>query len=84
MCNILLDNIPLFGIVEFFSFHKILSDNDLEVISLAPSEYLKRKFLLVYLQHFKLTVWPMILDLLHRNTRSMRLIGDQLMNGKVF
>ena len=61
--------------------HKILTDDDVEVISFAPSEHLRNKILLECLWNLKLSVWPMICDILD-NTKSMRPVGSQLMEGK--
>ena len=58
-------------------------DDDVEVISFAPSEHLRNKILLEYLWHLKLSVWSMICDMLH-NTKSLRHVGNQLMEGKLF
>ena len=83
LCHILLDNVPTDDIVKIFSSHKLLTDEDMEVISFAPSEYLKMQFLFQYLQNLKLTMWLMICDILH-NTKSMKHIGSQLNDGKLY
>ena len=70
-------------IVKFFSCHKFISDIDLEIISFAPSEYLKSQILLKYLQHLKFSVWLMIRKILH-NTKSTGDIVNQLMDGMFF
>ena len=81
MYHILWDNLPVDNIIKLFTGHKLFADDDLDVISFAPSEYLKRQFLFRYLQHLKLAIWSMVCDVLH-NTKSLRHIGGQLMNGK--
>ena len=81
MYRILWDNVPVDNIIKLFSDHRVFTDDDLEVISFAPSEYMKSRFLLRYLLYLKLSVWSMICDVLH-NTKSMRHVGSQLMNGK--
>ena len=81
MYHILWDNVPVDNIIKLFSDHRVFTDDDLEVISFAPSEHLKSQFLLRYLLYLKLSVWSMIRDVLH-NTKSMRHVGSQLMNGK--
>ena len=70
-------------IVNLFYIHKLLTDDDLEVISFVASEYLKNKFLLEFMQNLKLAIWLMICDVLH-NTQSMKHIGSQLITGKLF
>ena len=68
------------NVFKLFYFHKIFTTDDLEVISFTPSEYLKKQILLQYL---KLSMWPMICDLLH-NIKSMRHIGSHLRDGKLY
>ena len=81
MYRILWDNLPVDNIIKLFTDHKLFTDDDLDVISFAVSEYLKSQFLFRYLQNLKLSVWSMVCDVLH-NTKSLRHIGSQLMNGK--
>ena len=81
MYQILWDNLPVENIIKFFSNHTLFTDDDLDVISFAPSEYLKNQLLLRYLQRLKLSMWSKICDILH-NTKSLRHVGSQLMNGK--
>ena len=68
-------------IAQLFRTHKILIDDD--VVSFAPSEHLRNKCLLECLWNLKLSVWPMICDIL-LNTKSMRHVGSQLMEGNDF
>lgn len=70
-------------IIQLFRTHKILIDDDVEVVSFAPSEYLRNKCLIEYLWNLKLSMWPVICDIL-RNTKSMRHVGSQLMQGNDF
>ena len=60
ICHILLDNIPMDDIVQLFMAHKILIDDDVEVVSFAPSEHLRNKCLWECLWNLKLSVWPVI------------------------
>ena len=83
MYHILLDNIPMDDIGKMFSSHNIFTNDDLEVISFTPSEYLKRQFVLQILQCLKLSVWILICDVLE-NTKFMSSVGSQLRHGKLF
>ena len=67
--------------VKLFITHKILFDDEVATILFAPSEYLKKKFLFRCLWYLKLSVWPLICDVLH-NIKSMRRVGSQLAEGK--
>ena len=74
---ILLDNIPVDNIFKLFISYKLLMEDDLEVISFCASEYLKGQLLLEYTSHFKLSVWPVICDILC----DTKLVGSQLIDG---
>ena len=78
---ILLDNMPADDIIKLFSRCKLLSDDDLQVISFPDSEFLKEQLMLRYLQHLKLSEWAVICDMLN-NTKSTRSVGSQLTDGK--
>ena len=80
MCHILLSKISTDNIVQLLYSHKLFTDCDLEVMSFMPSEYLKSRFLLQNLQHFKLTMWLMICDIMY-NDKSLEHIGSQLTDG---
>ena len=67
-------------IIQLLRAHKILIDDDVEVVSFAPSEHLRNKYLLKCLWNLKQSVWPVIYDIL-LNTKSMRHVGSQLMEG---
>ena len=67
-------------IIQLFTAHKILIDDDVEVVSFVPSEHLRKKYLLKYLWNLKLAVWPVICDIL-LNTKSMKHVGSQLIEG---
>ena len=68
---------------KMFSSRNIFTNDDLEVISFTPSEYLKRQFVLQTLQCLKLSVWSMICDVLE-NTKFMSRVGSQLRDGTLF
>ena len=70
-------------IVKLFNSQKILTDDDVEVVLFSPSDYLKKQLLLGHSLHLKIFVWEMICDVL-QNTKSMRHVGNQLMDGKLF
>ena len=82
LCHILLDSIPVNNIADLFTSQKIFTDDDINVISFAPNEYLKKKVLLYWLLCLKLPTWLIIHDVLSNN-ESMRSVGDQLMQGKL-
>ena len=77
-----MDNVPVDEIVKLFRMHQIFISDDVEVISFAPSEYLRNQFLLRYLWNLKLSVWPMICNMLH-NAKHMRHVSNQLIKGTV-
>ena len=83
MCHILLSSVPVDNIVELFISHKILTYDDIEVISFAPSEYLKKKVLLSLLLCLKVPTWLIICDMLH-NAESTRHVDEKLKDGKLF
>ena len=83
MCHILLSSVPVDNIVKLFKSHKILTDDDIEVILFASSEYLKKKVLLSLLLYLKVPTWLIICDVLH-NAESTRHVGDKLKDGKLF
>ena len=70
-------------IFQLFRAHKILIDDDVEVVAFAPSEHLRNEYLLECLWNLKQSVWPVICDIL-LNTKSMRHVGSQLMKGNDF
>ena len=80
MCHILLDNVSMDDVIKVFGSHKIFNDDDLAVMLLAPSEYLKKQVLLECLHRLRLAMWLMICDILE-SIKSVRYIGIQLRNG---
>ena len=83
MYHILLDNIPVDDIGKIFNSHNVLTNDDLEVMSYAPSEYLKKQFVLQTLHRLKLCVWIMICDVLE-NTKFKDSVGNLLRDGELF
>ena len=81
--HILLESMPMDDIFKLLNSQKILTDDDVEVILFSPSEYLKKQLLLRHSLHLKLSAWAIICDVLD-NTKSMRHVGSQLMDGKLF
>ena len=82
VCHFLLSNMPVDDVVELFSFHKFLSNDELQVITYAPSEHLKFQILLKCLQDLRLTVWMKACDML-LNTKSWKHVGSELMKGNL-
>ena len=83
MYHILLDNIPVDDIGKIFNSHNVFTNDDLEVMSYAPSEYLKKQFVQQTLHRLKLSVWIMICDVLE-NTKFMGSVAILLRDGKLF
>ena len=83
LSRILLSKISTDSVVQLFSSHKLFTDVDLELISFTPSKFLKSRFLLEILKHFKLTMWLKICDIM-QNDKSLEHIGGQLKDGKLF
>ena len=75
LCGILLDKVSIDNIVTLFHSHKFITDDDLEVISFIPSEYLKRQILLRGLRYYKLVLWLQICDIVDEH------VGSQLREG---
>ena len=84
ICRILLDNMPLEDIVKLFSSYNFFTNDDLEVISFLPSEYLKRQYLVQNWQHLKISdsVWLMISDIL-QDAKPTSSVGKRLSDGKL-
>ena len=80
MCSVVLDNMPMEDIVKLFTIHKIFKDDDVELISFAASEHVKKQLLSKYLGHLKWAVWSMFGNILV-NTKSFKHVGNQLMKG---
>ena len=83
LSHFLLKRMHTDDIVERFHSHNLFTDDDIEVISFTPSEYLKNRLLLENLQYLKLNSWLMICDIME-NDVFLKHIGSQLRNGKLF
>ena len=80
LCNILLENAPVDDIITVFSSHDLLMGDDLTVVTNAPSDYLKKMFLLRLFQNISLSVWSTICDVVNKND-ILKHIGDKLVKG---
>ena len=80
LCNILLENIPVDDIITVFSSHDLLMGDDLTVVTSAPSDYLKKMFLLKLLQHVSLSVWSTICVVV-KESEILKHLSDQLVQG---
>ena len=80
LCNILLENAPVDDIITVFSSHDLLVGDDLTVITNAPSDFLKKVFLLGLFQNVALSVWSIICDVVNK-TEILKHIGDELVKG---
>ena len=83
LSHFLLKKMRTDDIVQTFHSHNLFTNDDVEVISFTPSEYLKNRLLLENLQYLKLNSWLMICDIME-NTIFLKHIGSQLRNGKLF
>ena len=80
LCSILLDNTPVDDIITVFSSHDLLMGDDLTVVTNAPSDYLKKIFLLRLFQNISLSVWSIICDVVNK-TEILKYVGDELVKG---
>ena len=80
LCNILLDDTPVDDIIAVFSSHDLLMDDDVTVVTNAPSDYLKKMFLLRLFQNISLSVWSTICDVVNKND-ILKHTGDKLVKG---
>ena len=67
-------------IITIFSSHDLLMGDDLTVVTNAPSDYLKKVFLLRLFQNISLSVWSTICDVVNKND-ILKHIGDELVKG---
>ena len=81
LCNILLDNTPVDDIITVFSSHDLLMGDDVTVVTNAPSDHLKKMFLLRLFQSISLSVWSVICDVVSRS-ETLKHLSDQL-NGNI-
>ena len=69
-------------IITVFSSHDLLTGDDLTVVTNAPSEYLKKLFLLRLFQNVSLSVWSTICDVVNKS-EILKHLSDQLIHGKI-
>ena len=80
LCNILLENAPVDDVISVFRSHDLLIGDDLTVVTNAPSDYLKKVFLLRLFQNISLSVWSIICDVVRRS-EILKHLSDQLVYG---
>ena len=83
LCDILLENAPVDDIITVFSSHDLLIDDDLAVVTNAPSDHLKKMFLLRRFQNVSLSVWLTICDVANKS-EILKHLSDQLVFGKCY
>ena len=82
LCNILLENTPVDDIITVFSSHDLLMGDDLTAVTNAPSEYLKKMFLLRLFQNVSLSVWSTICDVVNAS-EILKHLSDRLVYGNI-
>ena len=70
------------NIVKLFNSYGLFTDDMMEVISFAPSDYLKNQILFRYLQYLKLPKWLKICDVLY-SAKSTKHVSIQLRDGEL-
>ena len=81
LCEILLENVPVDDIITIFSSHDLLKGNDLTVVNNAPSDYLKKVYLMRLFENIGLSVWSTICAVVN-GSEILNHLGDQLIQGK--
>ena len=69
-------------IITVFSSHDLLRCDDLTVVTNAPSDYLKKLFLLRLFQNVSLSVWSTICDVVNKS-ENLKHLSDQLVYGNI-
>ena len=69
-------------IITEFSSHDLLIGDDLTVVTNAPSDFLKKVFLLRLFQNVALSVWSTICDVVRRS-KILNHLSDQLAHGNI-
>ena len=69
-------------IITVFSSRDLLMGDDLIVVNNAPSDYLKKMFLLRLLQNVSLSVWSTICDVVNKS-EILKHLSDQLVYGNI-
>ena len=80
LCNTLLENIPVDDIITVFRSHDLLMGDDLTAVTNAPSDHLKKMFLLRHLQNVSLSVWSTICAVMNES-EVLKHLSDQLVKG---
>ena len=81
LCEILLENAPVDDVITIFSSHDLLKGDDLTGVNNAPSDYLKKVYLMRLFEHSGLSVWSTICAVVN-GSEILHHLGDQLMQGK--
>ena len=82
LCHILLENTPVDDIITVFSSHDLLMGDDLTVVTDAPSDHLKKIFLLKAFQDVSLSVWLTICDVVNKS-KILKHISDEVVKGTI-
>ena len=77
---VLLDDAPINDIISLFSHHKLLIDDEITALSLAPSDHLKKVFVSRKFQHSDLTEWSTVCTIL-QDSQQLKNTGDQCIKG---
>ena len=80
LCDILLENTPVDDIITVFRSHDLLMGDDLTAVTNAPSDHLKKMFLLRLLQNVSLSVWSTICAVMNKS-KFLKHLSDQLVKG---
>jgi len=80
LCQFYLDGVPINDIISFVSHYQFFSHDELTAISIAPSDHLKKVFLLKKFQYIDFSEWSTICAILQDNQR-LKHIGDHLSTG---
>lgn len=80
LCDILLKNTPVDDIITVFSSHDLLKGDNVTIVTSAPSDYLKKMFLLRLFQGVSMSVWSTICAEVNKS-EILSHLGDQLTKG---
>ena len=80
LCIILLENTPVDDIITVFRSHDLLLGDDLTAVTNAPSNHLKKMFLLRHLQNVGLSVWATVCTVVNES-EVLKHLYDQLVKG---
>ena len=83
LCYVLFENESMDDIISVFHSHKLLTDDDEEILQhFAHSKHFQKQYLLWYLRNLGLPVWLTICNLLLKE-KSLETTGNQLVNGEL-